>query len=157
VDCVLSPDGRWLGVMESSRVAIIDPVAGKVASRVAHAGGGSFTGIAFSPDSKRLYAATVRGAINVFDVEASGELEVKKPIRVPAIGAPRGEDVAEGLSGPSPAEKRGEKGAAEGKAKKAEAKAEGDGKNAVGGLAIDREGKTLWAVLNMRNTLAEID
>src|SRR4029078_4158328 len=58
VDCVLSPDGRWLGGMESSRVAIIVPGAGKVASRVAHAGGGSFTGIAFSPDSKRLYAAT---------------------------------------------------------------------------------------------------
>src|SRR4029078_12452004 len=80
-----------------------------------------------------------------------------KPIRVPAVGAPRGEDIAEGPSGPSPADKSVEKGVGGGKAKKAEAKAEGDGKNAVGGLAIDREGKTLWAVLNMRNTLAEID
>src|SRR5439155_19754574 len=32
-----------------------------------------------------------------------------------------------------------------------------EGKNAVGGLAISGDGKLLWAVLNMRNSLAAID
>ena len=151
-DMALSRDGRRLGVLESGRVSIVDPVAGKVASRVAHAGGGSFTGIVFSPDGKRLFASTVRGAIGVYEVEESGELEARTPIRIPAIGAPRGVDVAAGPSGPQPPEKAGEK-----KAKKGEGKSEGDAKNAVAGLAIDSDGQTLWAVLNMRNTLAAFE
>src|SRR4051812_44860949 len=53
VDCCLSADGRWLAVLENSRVSVIDPAAGKVVSRLALAGGGSFTGIVFSPDGKR--------------------------------------------------------------------------------------------------------
>jgi YVTN family beta-propeller protein len=152
VDVALSADGRWLGVLESGRVSIVDPIGGKVVSRVAHAGGGSFTGIVFSPDNKRLFASTVRGSIGVYEVKDTGELEVEAPIRVPTVGAPRGEDSAAGPGGPQPADKT-----ATAKGKKGESKAEGDGKNAVGGLAIDREGRMLWAVLNMRNTLAGFD
>jgi YVTN family beta-propeller protein len=142
-DVALSADGRWLGVLENSRVAIIDPVAGSIASRVSLAGGGSFTGIVFAPDGKRLFAATVRGAIGVFSIDEKGQLKTEQAIRVPPPIAGKGEDVAEGDGGPQVPAKQ--------KAKREE------GKNAVGGLAISSDGKLLWAVLNMRNSLAAID
>ncbi len=142
-DIALSADGRWLAVLENSRVALIDPATGQIASRVAH-GGGSFCGLVFSPDSKKLYASSIRGSISVFEVERDGELEPEKPLRIRPLGAPRGEDVAAGPSGPQ-------------EPKKEKAKNESDAKNAVGGLAIDATGKTLWAVCNMRNALAAID
>ncbi len=142
-DLALSPDGRWLGVLENSRVAVIDPVAGTVASRVSHAGGGSFTGIVFAPDGKRLFASTVRGTIGVFSVDEKGQLKTEAPIRVPPPLAGKSEDVAEGDGGPQPPAKQ--------KAKREE------GKNAVGGLVMSGDGKLLWAVLNMRNSLAAID
>lgn len=142
-DVALSADGRWLAVLENSRVTLIDPKEGKIVSRVPH-GGGSFCGLVFSPDGKKLFASSIRGAIGVFEVEADGELEPEKPWRIPALGAPRGEDVAAGPSGPQ-------------EPKKEKAKNESDAKNAAGGLAIDSAGKTLWAVCNMRNSLTGFD
>jgi len=41
--------------------------------------------------------------------------------------------------------------------KKEKSKSDSEGKNAAAGLAIDSSGKTLYAVFNMRNTLAVID
>jgi YVTN family beta-propeller protein len=143
-DLALSADGRWLGVLENSRVAIIDPSAGTIASRVSLAGGGSFTGIVFSPDSRRLFASTVRGTIGVFSVDDVGQLKAEQPIRVPPPIAARGDDAAEGDGGPQPPAK-------------AKAKSAADGKNAVAGLAIDSKQNTLWAALNMRNSVAQID
>src|SRR5947207_4961220 len=58
-DIALSPDGRWLAVLENSRVAIIDPETGTIVSRVPLAGGGSLAGFVFSPDCTRLFASTV--------------------------------------------------------------------------------------------------
>ena len=57
-DVALSADGRWLAVLENSRVAVIDPAAGTIASRVSLAGGGSFTGP--SPPACPHGAARVR-------------------------------------------------------------------------------------------------
>lgn len=141
-DLALSADGRWLAVLENGKVTLIDPREGKIVSRVTH-GGGSFCGLAFSPDGKKLFAASIRGSIGVFEVEESGELEPQKAIRIPAVGAPRGEDVAAGPSGPQ-------------EPKKSNAKND-DPKNAVGGLAVDPSSQILWAVCNMRNTLAGFD
>src|SRR5437773_2552103 len=90
-DLALSPDGRWLGVLENTRVSIIDPQAGTIASRVALAGGGSFTGIVFSPDGQRLFASTIRGTVGVFSVDQNGQLKAEEPIRVPPPTATRGE------------------------------------------------------------------
>src|SRR4051794_2020494 len=38
-DVALSPDGRWLAVLENSRVTTIDPNSGKIIARVSHGGG----------------------------------------------------------------------------------------------------------------------
>lgn len=120
VDIALSPNGKWLAVLDRASVLTIGLENGQVVSRVPHKGG-SYAGLAFAPDGSQLYASSIQGTIGVFEVEDSGELETEPPIKL-----------AEEL------------------------KTAPDGILPVG-LAIDRDGKSLWAVLNLRNSLAEID
>src|SRR5262249_32411308 len=86
----------------------------------------------------------VRGTIGVFSVDDKGQLKAEAPIRLPPPIAPRGEDAAESDAGPQ-------------QPGKAKAKAAADGKNAAAGLAIDAQRGALWAVFNMRNSLAQVD
>ncbi|TWU38280.1 alkaline phosphatase family protein [Novipirellula artificiosorum] len=143
-DLVLSPDGQWLGVLDRNHVAIIHPESGEVVSRVSH-GGGSYAGILFTENGKTLLASSTRGSIGVFDVSQAGKLTAKTPIALPLNPSIRTENVANGPTGPqSPNSQPDSPGA--------------DAKNALPtGLALDKDGKTLWAVLNLRNTLARID
>jgi YVTN family beta-propeller protein len=142
-DVALSSNGRLLAVLESGHVTTIDVQSGKIVSRVARSGG-SFCGIVLSPDGKKLFASGIRGSIGAFDVEEYGQLEPRSPIRLPALVKQRSEDAAEGPAGPQTP-------------KKEKSKSDADGKNAAAGLAIDSRGKLLYAVFNMRNTLAAID
>lgn len=143
-DVALSPNGRWLAVLDRSQVAIIDPESAKIVSRAPHANG-SYAGIVFSPDGKRVYASNIRGSIGVFSVHDDGKLTAEPPLALPVLPGPRGEDPANKETGPqSPNKETAPPGAS--------------AKNAVPiGLALSPDGKTLWAVLNMRNSLAEID
>jgi YVTN family beta-propeller protein len=143
-DLALSPDGKWLGVLDRNHVAIINPESGEIASRVPH-GSGSYAGVLFTADSKQLLASSNKGSIGVFDVSADGKLSASKPIALPLNKNARGENVANSETGPqSPNKSANAPGA--------------DSKNALPvGLALDADGKTLWAVLNLRNTLARID
>jgi YVTN family beta-propeller protein len=143
-DVVLSPAGRWLAVLDRGHVAIIDPQSAEIVSRATHASG-SFAGVVFSPDGKRLYASNIRGSIGVFGVDDEGELKPLPPIKIPALTMPRGESVANSPTGPqSPNPQAVAPGA--------------DAKNACPvSLAIDAKGQTLWAVLNLHNSLAQID
>src|SRR5262245_18093158 len=52
-DLALSPDGKWLGVLDRNHVALINPETGEIANRVSH-GNGSYAGILFTTDSKTL-------------------------------------------------------------------------------------------------------
>src|SRR5262245_29771394 len=142
-DVALSPDGRWLAVLDRSQVALIDVAEGKVESRVPHASG-SYAGILFTPDGKRLLASNLRGSIGVFDVDASGKLAAQKAIALP-VKAGGGENPANSATGPqSPNPSTAKSGA--------------DTKNALPvGLALGADGTTLWAALNLRNSLAQID
>src|SRR5437868_1117955 len=74
-----------------------------------------------------------------------GKLTAQTPIRLPVAATARGENIANSPTGPqSPARQEVPPGA--------------DAKNACpAGLVIDSEGKTLWAALNLRNSLAQID
>ncbi|MBC7854039.1 MAG: YncE family protein, partial [Pirellulaceae bacterium] len=143
-DLALSPDGKWLGVLDRNHVALINPDTGEITSRVSH-GSGSYAGILFTADSKRLLASSNKGTIGVFEVEDGGKLEALKPIALPLNKNARGENVANSETGPqSPNKSANPPGA--------------DAKNALPvGLALDADGKTLWAVLNLRSTLAQID
>ena len=120
VDLALSPDGRHLAVLDRSLVLLIDPETGKIVSRASHRGG-SYAGLAFTPDGRRLLASSIRGTIGVFEVSDDGKLVAKEPIN---LGGQAGDD-PEGIL--------------------------------PVGLAVSDDGKTLWAALNLRNTLGEID
>ncbi len=120
VDLALSPDGRRLAVLDRAAVLLIDPESGEIVSRAVHRGG-SYAGIVFTPDGKRLLASSIRGTIGVFELDAAGQLQAVAPI---ALAGQAGDD-PEGIL--------------------------------PVGLATSADGKTLWAALNLRNALGEID
>jgi YVTN family beta-propeller protein len=115
----LSPNGRWLAVLDRGQVLTINPDSGQVVARAPHKGG-SYAGLVFTPDGSKLLASSIGGTIGVFDVMADGALKRQPPIDLAAPGA------------------------------------DPEGVVPVG-LAVEPAGKTLWAVLNLRNSLAEIE
>ncbi|MCC6124380.1 MAG: bifunctional YncE family protein/alkaline phosphatase family protein [Pirellulales bacterium] len=115
----LSPDRRWLGVLCHNKLLSIDLQTKEVKSGVSITG--SFNGIVFSRDGKKLFASNLKGTIDVHAVGEDGKLETLPPIKLPKT--------ADGKGGsPVPA-----------------------------GLTLDPAQDRLWAVLNMRNSVAEID
>jgi YVTN family beta-propeller protein len=132
VDVALSPDNRWLAVLNRSEVLLVDVEAAAITGRQEFpgGGGGSYTGILFSPDGRRVYASNIRGTIGVFDVNADGELKPAAPIRPNLSDWPALEKLHDrsGANSALPA-----------------------------GLAISGDGKTIWAALNLGNALGEID
>lgn len=143
-DVALSPDGRWLAVLDRNQVAIVEPESAKAVSRVGHASG-SYAGILFAPDGKRVYASNIRGSIGVFRVDDEGKLAAEPPIALPVLKGSSSENPANDEAGPqSPNQEAAPPGAS--------------AKNALPtGLALSPDGKTLWAALNLRNSLAQID
>jgi YVTN family beta-propeller protein len=119
-DVALSPNGKWLAVLNVSEVQLVKITTEKITSSI-KIKGGSFKGIVFAPDGEHLYASTMRGGICVMRVTAHGQLREESPIIPSASQARHGESAV-------PA-----------------------------GLAISSDGKTLFAALNLNNTLAEID
>ena len=122
-DVELSPDGRWLAVLNRYEAILIDVENGEIVSQSEHEGG-SYKGIVFAPDGRRLFMSCIRGTIKVFAVSENGELEPQPAIEIPAARAenalPAGLAIA----------------TATGNAKK---------------------NPSLWAALNLNNTLAEFN
>ncbi|MBU0639831.1 MAG: bifunctional YncE family protein/alkaline phosphatase family protein [Planctomycetes bacterium] len=86
-DLALSPDGRFLAVLNRYNVVLIDVERREVVQEVGYRtprAGGSYTGILYAPDGKRLHASCIRGAIEVFDVAADGRLTPGEPIPLKA-------------------------------------------------------------------------
>src|SRR5688572_19850330 len=118
----LSPDGRLLVTSgKTSEIVIIDPASGKVRQHVAlpseqageprpqvpspnilkpdEKGQLSFTGLAFSPDGKRIYLANVNGSVKVFSVAPDGNVTGAFSIAMPPANAPRRkEEIPAGLA-----------------------------------------------------------
>lgn len=88
-DVALSPNGKWLAVLNMREVMLVDVESGKEISDAANQGG-SFKGIAFAPDGKRVYASNMKGSINVYDVSDDGKLTAAEPIQIPAKRTSRG-------------------------------------------------------------------
>ncbi len=80
-DVALSPNGRWLAVLNLREVQLVNVESGDIVSSAPNKSE-SFKGIAFAPDGKRLYASTVGAAIGVFSVSDAGKLSAEKPIEV---------------------------------------------------------------------------
>jgi YVTN family beta-propeller protein len=109
----LSPDGRRLVTSgKTDEIVVVDPATGALLQRVlfpADAGDGppgapsenilrpdreaqvSYTGLAFSPDGRRLYLSDVEGRIQVFGAGSDGSLKGLFSIPLPPSGAPRRE------------------------------------------------------------------
>ncbi len=81
-DLALSPDGRWLAVLSSSKLLLLDPVSAAVVSESTRVRG-SYTGVRFTPDGKRVLASSFRGEVNVFEVTDRGELREGRAIKLP--------------------------------------------------------------------------
>jgi DNA-binding beta-propeller fold protein YncE len=125
----LSPDRRWLGVLSHDCVLVIDLDAKIISDSARHPG--SFTGIVFAPDGKQLFASNIHGTVDAFTVDAAGKLKRSWSVRPRASGKGEPENaVPAGLAIVSP-----------------------------GGIVspAGHAGGTLWAVLNLSNTLAEIE
>ncbi len=83
----ISPDGRWIAVLNRFDVLLIDADAGTVVHCVGYAtrkAGASYTGIVFSDDGKHLYASNIRGTIEVFTLDDQGKPAPAGPIRIGA-------------------------------------------------------------------------
>jgi YVTN family beta-propeller protein len=87
-DLALSPDGRWLAVLNMNEVMLVNVESSEIISRASNRG--SFKGIVFTPNGKRLYASSVRGSIVVFDVSDEGQLAARSPIDPPSRVTRRG-------------------------------------------------------------------
>ncbi len=132
VDVALSPDGRRLAVLNRSNVLLIDVETGEVTDtrELPEKGGGSFKGILFAPGGGRVYASSLRGTIGVFGVQPDGKLQPAAPIRLQRPDRKEG-DAARDRSGA--------------------------GNALPAGLALSADGTTLWAALNLRNALGQIE
>jgi YVTN family beta-propeller protein len=115
----ISPNRQWLGLLCHNKVLLIDLEKKEVKSSAAISG--SFTGIAFSRDGKKIYASSLKGLIEVHAVSDEGKLEALPTIHLPT--SPKGK-----APDPIPA-----------------------------GLALDPKQDHLWVVLNLRNSVVEID
>ena len=80
----VSPDGRRLGVLSHDSVLVVDLDTKQVSDRVRNPG--SFTGIVFAADGKRLFASNIHGTVEAFAVSAAGKLKRSWSARPPAPG-----------------------------------------------------------------------
>ena len=111
----LSPDGRLLVTSgRSHEIVSIDPVEGRILQRIPlppeppdtakpeaastnilkpdEKGSLSYSGLAFSPDGRRLYLSNVNGSIKVFDVASDGKIRGSFSFPLPPANAPRREE-----------------------------------------------------------------
>ncbi|MCI0541179.1 MAG: beta-propeller fold lactonase family protein [Verrucomicrobiales bacterium] len=118
----LSPDGKTLLTSgKTSELLAVDPATGQIRQRVSlpsedvsepkpetvsqnilwpdTEGQASFTGLAFSPEGKRVYLSNVNGSIKVFDIAEDGRLAASFSIALPPANAPdRKQEIPAGLA-----------------------------------------------------------
>jgi YVTN family beta-propeller protein len=118
----LSPDGNLLVTSgKKSELLVLDPKSGQVRQRVAFPsekqnepqpeavsgnilqpdkeGQVSYTGLAFSPDGRRIYLSNVNGSVKVFEVARNGTVTGSFSIPLPPANKPkRKEEIPAGLA-----------------------------------------------------------
>ena len=129
----IGPQGRWLAVMCHDRVSVIDLDTSVVVGSAPHRG--SYTGIIWTPNGTKILASNIQGTIDEYAVAVDGELKRDREIKLLPPGNAAVESVPRVSKGAPPTYKN----------------------PLPAGLALDPAGKTFWVVLNMRNTVAEVD
>ena len=97
VDMALSPDEKWLAVLNKSSIDLIRVLDRTIMQTLPFRGGGSFNGIAFSADGKHIYASQARDKVQIAQMGQDNVLSWIEPIKFqePEIG---GHPVPGGLS-----------------------------------------------------------
>jgi len=88
VDLALSPDGKWLAVLNKNSLDLIRVLDRTIMQTLPLKGGGSFNGVAFSSDGNRIYASQSRDKIFVAQKDPNNILTWIDPIQFqkPEIG-----------------------------------------------------------------------
>jgi len=143
-DVALSPDNRFLAVLNRNEVLTLDVESGEITGRL-KISGASYKGILFTPDGKQLLASTStnaktaekEGVILRFQVDAAGKLTAGEPISLRQIVDTENKSKDPALSA--------------------------DGITRYGtnqlpaGMAFSADGKVVYAAINLSNRLVEID
>ena len=83
VDLALSPDGRWLAVLNIKSLDLIRLYDRTLIQRLKIRGGGSFHGIAFSGDSRRIFVSQARDRILMAEMGNDNVLHWSDPVVFP--------------------------------------------------------------------------
>ncbi|MEN8193357.1 MAG: bifunctional YncE family protein/alkaline phosphatase family protein [Bacteroidota bacterium] len=88
VDLDLSPDGKWLAVLNKNSLELIRVKDRTIIQRLPIKHGGSYNGIAFSDDSKRIYVSQARNYILIAEMDKDNVITWKDKIKfaAPTIG-----------------------------------------------------------------------
>ena len=84
----LSPDGKWLAVLNMRSINLIRVLDRTIMQTLPFRGGGSFKGIAFSPDGRKIYVSQARDRVLVAVMDRDHILHWDEPLIFPspAIG-----------------------------------------------------------------------
>ncbi|MCD4710054.1 MAG: bifunctional YncE family protein/alkaline phosphatase family protein [Bacteroidales bacterium] len=88
VDLALSPDGKWLAVLNKNSLDLIRVLDRTIMQTLPLQGGGSFNGVAFSADGNQIYASQSRDKISIAQKDHNNILNWIEPIQFqqPGIG-----------------------------------------------------------------------
>jgi len=88
VDLALSPDGKWLAVLNKNSLDLIRVLDRTIMQTLPLKGGGSFNGVTFSADGLKIYASQSRDRIYIAHKDANNILSWIEPIQFqkPEIG-----------------------------------------------------------------------
>ncbi|MDX2443217.1 MAG: bifunctional YncE family protein/alkaline phosphatase family protein [Bacteroidales bacterium] len=83
VDLALSPDGKWLAVLNKSSLDLIRVLDRTIMQSLPIKGGASFKGLSFSNDGKRIFASQARSKIFIAQMDDNNILHWGEPIEFP--------------------------------------------------------------------------
>ncbi len=88
VDLALSPDGKWLAVLNKNSLDLIRVLDRTIMQTLPLKGGGSFKGVSFSADGKYIYASQSRDKVLIAQKDNNNILNWAEPLQFqqPAIG-----------------------------------------------------------------------
>ncbi len=90
VDLALSPDGKWIAILNKNSLDLLSTTDRDIKQSLPIKGGGSFNGIAFSSDGKKIFASQSSDKLFVAQMGDNDSIEWIEPIQFPhpEIGGP---------------------------------------------------------------------
>ena len=83
VDLALSPDGKWLAVLNKNSLDLIRVLDRTIMQTLPIRGGASFNGVSFSANGKQIYASQARNKVFIAEKDENNVLHWTNPIVFP--------------------------------------------------------------------------